>query len=250
MIDIEELSFSYQNNDKVLNNISIRFYNGVCGLCGPNGSGKTTLIKIIAGILKNYSGIIRIFNKDIKDIPDLSKYVSYVPGEVSTPFELSVLDVLLIARIGHLGFFKSYSKKDIDIVCEVASEVGIENILKRKFNTLSNGEKQIVLISQALSQKTSIILMDEPTSHLDIKHRIKIFEIIKNISKNVLVISVLQDLNLAFDYCDKIVFLKNGEKSYELESKNSLDIKRISEIYDVDEKLISKFFQSWTGIGL
>lgn len=241
MIDIENLSFSYQNNNKVLDNISIRFNNGVCGLCGPNGSGKTTLIKIIAGILKNHYGMIKIFNKDIKSISDLSKYISYVPGEVSTPFDLSVLDVLLIARIGYLGFFKSYSKKDIDIVYEVAFDIGIENILKRKFNMLSNGEKQIVLIAQALSQKTPIILMDEPTSHLDIKYRIKIFETIKNISKNILVISVLHDLNLAFDYCNKIVFLKKGKKVCELEDKNSLDIKKISEIYEVDEKTISKF---------
>lgn len=245
-IKIKNLFFNY-GEKKVLEGLKAEFSNAdIIGICGANGCGKTTLLKIISGIIKGYEGEIEIFDKNIKDYKkkELAKFISFVPGEVNTPFDFSATDILLMGRLPCLNFLDSYSKADFNKIFEISDKIGIRKILDRNFNNLSNGERQLVLVAQAIIQGSSVILMDEPTSHLDIKHKIKIFDILKNevFSRKIKVITVLHDLKLAADYCDEIYFMNYGKFDFKLKpSELSTNCDKISKIYSISEDKIKKY---------
>lgn len=245
-VKINNLFFNY-GEKKVLKGLDAEFSNAdIVGICGANGCGKTTFLKIISGIIKGYEGKIDIFDKNIKDYKkkELAELISFVPSEVNTPFEFRVMDILLMGRLPRLKFLDSYSEADFNKIFDIADKIGIRSILNRNFNNLSNGERQLILVAQALIQESLVILMDEPTSHLDINHKIKIFDILKSetFSRKIKVITVLHDLKLAADYCDEIYFMNDGKfdfklKSYELSS----NCDKISKIYSISEDKIKRY---------
>lgn len=247
IVEIKNLKFSYSNGNNVLNGIDINFYRSeICGICGPNGCGKTTLLKIIAGILKKYYGEIRINGSDLSSLKykEISKLVSYVPGDINTPFDFTVYDVILMGRAPYLGFMDSYSSSDRKTAGDVSDMLGIGHLSGRYFSSLSNGEKQIVLIAQSLAQKTPLVLMDEPTSHLDINHRLKIFDTLKKVSESekVSVVVVIHDIKLAADYCNRLVFVKNGVISLDSRADNIINnIERLSEIYNISPASVKRY---------
>ncbi|MEF3281052.1 MAG: ABC transporter ATP-binding protein [Elusimicrobiota bacterium] len=246
MIAVNKLSFSY-NGKRVLYDISFEIEEGrIISLSGPNGSGKTTLLKILSQIIKNYSGEIFIDGKNLKEYKksEISQLISYVPSEVNTPFDFKVNDIILMGRIPYTGFLNSYSKKDYEVIKSISRDIGINHILDRYYNTLSNGEKQLVLLAQSLSQGSKIVVMDEPTSHLDIKHKVRIFEILKNEvkEKGLTVISVLHDLKLAKEFCDDVLFLKDGRLILKTRALQiSENISSIASIYDIGEENCRKY---------
>jgi len=244
VIEVKELYFKY-NSHNVINGINYSLnYSNFIGICGPNGCGKTTFLKIISGIYKNYAGSVKVFGKNIRESTnrEISKIISYVPGSVFTPFDFKVFDIILMGRILYQNFLSGYSQDDFLRVYNIATDLRIESILKRNFNSLSNGEKQVVMIAQALVQETPIILLDEPTSHLDINHKIKIFNILKSKSFKKKIIVVLHDLKIAFDYCDRIIFMKDGNFRFEIKaSELENNYKPISDIYSVNVESIKKY---------
>ncbi|MBP7795443.1 MAG: ABC transporter ATP-binding protein [Elusimicrobiales bacterium] len=247
IVEIRDLKFSYPNGNNVLNGIDMNFYGSeICGICGPNGCGKTTLLKIIAGIFKKYYGDIRINNCELSSLgyKEISRLVSYVPGDINTPFDFTVYDVILMGRAPYLGFMDSYSNSDRKAVVDVSDMLGIGYLSERYFSSLSNGEKQIVLIAQSLVQKTPLILMDEPTSHLDINHRLKIFDTLKKVSEKegVSILVVIHDIKLAADYCNRLVFIKNGVISLDSRADNIINsIEKLSDIYSISPASVKRY---------
>jgi len=180
LLEVENLTFAYDPQD-IFKNISFQVNKGeVFFLLGPNGCGKTTLLDCILGLLKPKGGDIRLNGKDTKGIrcDHIAKQLAYVPQGHEKTFPYTVLDIVLMGRASYIGMFGSPSEQDIDFAEEALKLVGIIHLKNRRYTQLSGGEGQLVMIARALAQKTPLIIMDEPTSHLDFKHEMVILETI------------------------------------------------------------------------
>jgi iron complex transport system ATP-binding protein len=214
-ITVHNVTFSY-NGIKALSGVSFDVRDGeFLGIIGPNGSGKTTLLRCIAGILLPEQGEIYINKRNIKDMKrrEVAKVIAVVPQLTPVDFAFTVREMVLMGRTPHLRRFSSESKEDLDAVDRAMRETGISALADRTFDELSGGERQKVVIAQALAQGSKILLMDEPTQHLDISAQYQILELVKrlNMSGRITVISVLHDLNLASRYSDSLILMKNGK---------------------------------------
>ncbi|BAI80030.1 iron ABC transporter, ATP-binding protein [Deferribacter desulfuricans SSM1] len=207
------------------------------GLIGPNGSGKSTFLKTLIGTLKKYSGEIFIQDKKIESYSrkELSRLIAYVPQKIEN-VEITVIDYLKLGRLPYFDNFQFFeSKKDLDVINYYISFFQIENLIDKYLFQLSGGEQQIVSIASALIQEPTLLLLDEPTAHLDINHQIQIMDILKilNQEKGVSIVIVLHDLNLAAEYCDNLVLLKNGHIAASGSPEDVLNYKTIEKVYDM-----------------
>ncbi|MGI9535093.1 MAG: ABC transporter ATP-binding protein [Thermodesulfobacteriota bacterium] len=212
-IKVENLNFSRNGRD-ILENVSFSISEGdFLGIIGPNGAGKTTLLKLILMLLKPISGEIYIEDKNINDyIPnELYRKIAFVPQENNLDFPMTVIETVLLGRIPHLNRFQLEKDEDYRIARRALKDADIENFSERYANQLSMGEKQLVSIAKALAQETKFIILDEPTSSLDVSHTIKIMEILKGFTKSgKTIISVIHDLNIASRYCNKVLVIDGG----------------------------------------
>lgn len=213
ILKLENIFAGYEKN-VVLKNISFEINKGeFCGIIGPNGSGKTTLLKVISKIIKPFSGKIYIKNYEISKIPlnKFSKIISYLPSTIDIKFSYTVEEIILFGKYPEYGKIKKIEKnKNFEMICEIFE---IKDFLNRKIWELSEGEKQRVFLAQTFIQDTEIILLDEPISHLDIGYQFKIMDMIKKINKEKwkTIISIFHDLNIASEYCEKLILISNGE---------------------------------------
>lgn len=183
------------------------------GLIGPNGSGKTTLLRAIGRVLKPIEGRIFLDGQDIykTDHKAIAQVVATVPQETPITFGFAVREVVMMGRLPHLKRFAREQLHDIKVVEEAMERAGAAQLADRSIAELSGGEKQKVIIAQALAQEPRLLLLDEPTSHLDISHQLEILDLIKSLTRQGLaVISVFHELNLAAQYSDRLVLLKDG----------------------------------------
>jgi iron complex transport system ATP-binding protein len=211
-IEVRGVSFSY-GSLPALRGITLEVGEGeVVGLVGPNGSGKTTLLRCLDGILKPQRGTIFLDGKEVGKIPprELSRKVGYLPQAPSPSFPLTVFDTVLLGRKPHLGW--RVRGRDLRMVSGLLEETGIEKLALRHFNELSGGEKQKVLLARLLAQEPEVLLLDEPTSNLDLKHQLEILGLLrKKVKKRgVTAVMALHDLNLASRFSDRIVLLYRG----------------------------------------
>ena len=246
MIELKDISFSYDGRKKIIHDVSISFDSEIVALCGPNGSGKTTLLKIISQIIRNYTGKVMIYDRNIRELSskELAATISFVSSDVSTPFDFKVIDILLMGRISHINFFSYYSEDDYSAVLKVAKETGIEDLINRNFLELSSGERELVLLSQSFVQNSPVIVMDEPFLHLDLKHKLLLLKIFRDYvyKKNGCGVIVLHDLRIAEKFCDSIVFIKEGKVVEKMKaSLMRQKIELISEIYEVEKDKVKDF---------
>ncbi|MEM1766418.1 MAG: ABC transporter ATP-binding protein [Candidatus Bathyarchaeia archaeon] len=210
---VRGISFSYKSVP-ALENVNFELNpSEILSLLGPNGSGKSTLLKCIDGILRPHCGVVYINGAAASAMKakDLSKVMGYVPQNIgSSVFPFTVFDVVLAGRKPYIGW--NISDKDIEVVAETLKLLGIENMASRHFNELSGGEQQKVIIARALAQQPKILLLDEPTSNLDIKHQLEVLDLIRNLSRSmgISVIMAMHDLILASRFSDKVFMLKSG----------------------------------------
>lgn len=213
ILEIKELYFFYFKGKDVLKNINLDVEEGESiTIFGPNGSGKSTLIKIILTFLKPYKGEIlfkkrNIFNFDNSKI---GKIFSYVPQKVNLNFPMSVFDYLLLGRVPYVnGFIR---KKDTQFVQSWIERMGIDKLKDKNFLFLSEGEKQIVTLIRSFIQESKVILLDEPLTHLDLKYRSKVLNLIKEIKiSGKTIISIFHDIESTKFISDRVVLLKEGE---------------------------------------
>jgi len=210
----ENISHSF-NGKKVLDNVSLQIGEGeFFAIAGPNGSGKTTLLKILNGILAPSSGEVFLFEKSVSKyrLKEKSKILGILPAEIEAFEDFTVKDVVLMGRSPHLKWWKDYTPFDEDIADTILAELKIEHLALRAVGSLSSGEKQKVFIAQALCQFPKVLLLDEPTSHLDIHHQIEIFLLLDALckEKKLTIIVVSHDINLLSRYCQKLLLLKEG----------------------------------------
>jgi len=242
MISLEARGVVFEYDGvRALNGVSFTLKGGeVVGIVGPNGSGKSTLLKICAGILKP-KGEVLLNGKRIVGLPrkELAKRVAYLPQETSQELRFSVYEMVKFGRYPYKRILREETKRDAEVVERVIKLLGIERMRERPFNELSGGEKGRVLIARALAQEPQLLLLDEPTAHLDISHRIQVLNILRNLSKNkgILVLSVFHDLNLAFNFSDRIFLLKEGKIFYN-GPPSQIEAKTLEKVFEI--KLIFK----------
>lgn len=207
------IKFSY-NGIPVLEDVELRVEEGdFLGLIGPNGSGKSTLLRIISHVLKPHQGIVYLNDTALEHLTQkaIARDVAVVPQETQTSFAFSVSDIVLMGRFPHLGRFQSENAEDLRIAREAMEKTQTLHLADRLITELSGGEKQRVVIAQALAQNPRLLLLDEPTTHLDISHQLQILDLLKKLNlEGLTIISVFHDLNLAARYCRRLVLLNSG----------------------------------------
>ncbi len=211
---VKELSSGY-GKKIVIKDIELEVCRGetVC-ILGPNGSGKSTFLKTLVALLKPLKGVVLVDGKNVFSMKprQRAKKISVVLTTRVDPGMLRVEDVILLGRYPHKSFFERYSEEDYRVVDEVLKLVNAQDLRGRFFNELSDGERQKVLIARALAQEPEVLVLDEPTTFLDIKHRVEVLELLRRLArtKGITVIASLHDVSLALRMCDTIVFVKNG----------------------------------------
>jgi iron complex transport system ATP-binding protein len=213
-LEINNVSFSYLNG-MVLKNINLIINGGeMVGLLGPNGSGKTTLLKLTSGILKPKGGDVLIDKNNITGFSrkNIARRIAVVPQQFNVPSTFMVNEVVMFGRAPFVRPFGIESEIDRRLVSDAMETVGIENLQARRFEELSGGEKQKVVLAMALAQQPEILLLDEPTLHLDINHQVHILDLVTRLNKEkrTIIIAALHDLNLACLYFKRLILLDKG----------------------------------------
>jgi iron complex transport system ATP-binding protein len=236
MLRVEGVTASY-HQIKVLEEISFVVEEGeFLGIIGPNGAGKTTLLKVITGVKQPLSGKVILNGKEIKDFSrrEVAKIMAVVPQISFLPPLFTVEEVVLMGRYPHQKRF-SVTSEDTAAVDEAMKKVGITKFRERLVSELSGGERQEVIIARALAQKPKILILDEPTANLDIKHEIRILGLVKKlVEEGVTAIMVIHDLNLAARFCDRLILLDKQKIQAEGKPEDVLTPSLLKEAYEVE----------------
>ncbi|MDI9395946.1 MAG: ABC transporter ATP-binding protein [Euryarchaeota archaeon] len=212
ILSVEELQFLYRNR-KILHDIAFSINEGeVVAILGPNGVGKTTLLKCLNRILRPKSGTVHLEGKNLFDLGsmEVARRIGYVPQRVETG-RLTAFDAVLLGRRPHIKW--DITEKDMQIVVSVFKLLSMEDMLLRYIDEMSGGELQKVAIARSLVQEPKILLLDEPTSSLDLRNQVEILATIRQIvlDHKIAAIMTMHDLNQALRYADRFIFLKGGK---------------------------------------
>ena len=237
IIKVDNLSFSY-GREAVLRDLGFEVNTGsFLSIAGPNGAGKSTLINLLCGQLKSKPGTILIDGADLRSytFKSLARKVSVVRQEFIPAFGFSVIETVLMARIAYYDALGFENQSDRDAAIEALEATETKKFAERRLSEISGGERQRVFIARALAQDTPILLLDEPTSFLDLKHQVGIYDLLKKMQaeKGKTILAVTHDINLAGQYADKILLL-GADCSYHLgEAEDVLSKTRIEQTFGV-----------------
>lgn len=211
IVEVHNLSFAY-NENIVLKNLSFDVEEGeFLAIAGSNGAGKTTLLNLLCGVLRPTAGQIKIDSTKLNSYStkELARRLAVVRQEFVPAFDFTVNEVVSMARTPHLGTLGFESSTDKDIVSEALETTETKHLAARPLGQISGGERQRVFIARALAQSTPVIILDEPTSFLDIKHQVAIYDLLKQsqLEKGKTIIAVTHDINMAMQYCKKTLLL-------------------------------------------
>ncbi|MDX9991326.1 MAG: heme ABC transporter ATP-binding protein [Anaerolineales bacterium] len=215
MLSTKNLAVAY-HGQPVIKNISFGIEKGeILALVGPNGSGKSTLIRALSGILPASRGTVSLFGRPMSGLNPIerARQIAVVPQGVQLPPAFSVIETVLFGRTPYLNFLGQLSARDKRIARDSLARVDALSLAERRVGELSGGEQQRVLLARALAQSTPILLLDEPTSHLDLHHQMTLMQLVRGLVREggLTVLIALHDLNLAARYADRIALLENGE---------------------------------------
>ncbi len=210
----EDLSFSY-NGRAILEGVSLRLKSGeVVGVIGPNGSGKTTLIRLLSRSLQPQRGSVYLDGRDISNLERaaLARLIAVVPQSPVLPDGFTAEELVLLGRTPHLRFLETEGPGDLQVARRAMELTDTLQFAQRRLGQLSGGEKQRVAIARALAQEPHILLLDEPTTYLDLSHQVEILGLVTRLAANgdLAVLAAFHDLNVAAHYCQRLVLLHNG----------------------------------------
>lgn len=237
-MQIKELTFSY-GEKQAIHNITIGVAEGeFVGLIGPNGSGKSTVLKNVYRGLIPDSGTITLDEENLLTMPykKSALKMAVVGQENEVPFDFLVEEIVAMGRSPHKKLFDVDDAHDKEMVYHALEHLGMQDMAKRNYSSLSGGEKQRVIIARAVAQESNFFILDEPTNHLDISYQIQIFDFIKRLK--VTVLSAIHDLNMAALYCDRLYVLKEGKIILEGTPEDVLTAETIYQVYGVQSSVI------------
>lgn len=243
MLATKNLFYSIQGRP-ILKDISCEIHRGdFVGLLGPNGSGKTTLLKILSGVYKGYQGeaLLNLMYIDQMKPRGLAKTVAVVPQEAHFAFPFTALEIVLMGRYPYQKGFSFESEVDLQIARVSMEKTDCWQFAEREIDTLSGGEKQRVLLARALAQKPKILLLDEPASHLDLKHQEDLFRLLTELhqTEQLTLLCVIHDMNRAALHCNRLFFLKGGELVLQGAVAEVMSSENIQNIFDVQLKQVT-----------
>ncbi|MBZ4666294.1 MAG: transporter related protein [Mahella sp.] len=236
-MEARDLSCAYDQT-KVIEHLNLAVgRSSMVGILGPNGSGKTTLLRHISAALKPQSGVILLNGVDVFTMRRrmLARKIAYVPQNTTAEFEFTAMDVVMMGRIPYMKGFQSESRADMNAVKQAMDMTGTWQFRERSITELSGGELQRVMIARALAQQPEILMLDEPTAHLDLQFQMEILDLLRRLADHhgLTVIVVLHDINLAVQFCDKVVFMQSGSIIADGRPQDVITEQLISDVYNV-----------------
>jgi len=237
-LEVMDVSFGY-GPTKVLSHLSFSVHPGeFVGIIGPNGSGKSTLLRLIAGIHRPAPGVIRLDGRRLADLPrrEVARQIAVVPQETTFTFAFTALEVVLMGRSPHLGRFSLEGPEDVEIARQSMEATDSWHLRERRMDAVSGGEKQRIVISRALAQQPAVLLLDEPTSSLDIRHRVDIYRLLQRLHDDagLTIMLVSHDLNLAARACERLILLHEGRIRSDGTPEEVMCAELLSEVYGTD----------------
>jgi iron complex transport system ATP-binding protein len=248
LIEVRNVAFDYGHGN-IFQDLSFKVDRGeIFCLIGPNGCGKTTLLDCILGTLKLKKGTVLVDGKDVSDLGPrrLSRFLSYVPQRHESAFSYSVLEMAMMGRAAFIDMFSSPTDRDREIAEDALRTVGIAHLRERLYTQLSGGELQLVMLARALAQASPVIVMDEPTAHLDFRHELIILETITGLvrDKGISVIIATHFPNHVFYLEDghertEVAMLSEGSFLAKGRPREILNVENIRRLYGIESNLIS-----------
>ena len=235
MLVVEDLHFAY-NGRSILERLSLDAQEGeLVGVVGPNGSGKTTLLRLVSGVLKPSQGRVWIKGVDLATLKTSQRatLVSVVPQNPQLPMNFKVLDLVLMGRNPHLKLLQWEGRRDLEITRNAMELTDTGHLADRTLGSLSGGERQRAVVAMALAQEAPVMLLDEPTSSLDLAHQTGIMDMVRDVQRQRggTVVVAMHDLTLAAQYCNRLAMLADGRSYTEGPPEAVLTIENISKVY-------------------
>jgi iron complex transport system ATP-binding protein len=242
MLTVQQVSKSY-DKQLVLDNITFHVDKGKSlSIIGPNGAGKSTLLKIISGLLKPSKGNVYLQGKEMKTLSQkvLARKMAVLSQNGLPSYPISVADTLMMGRYPHLRWYEREGKRDKEKVEEVMELTGLIPLQNKLLDTLSGGERQRVAIAKAMVQEPEILLLDEPTTFLDIHHQLKILQLVKDwqVKESLTVIMVMHDLNLASQFSDQLLLMNKGRMEILGSREEVINRDILSKVYQTEPEII------------
>lgn len=238
ILDIKDISFSYDGMRKIFDGISFSLDEGdIISILGRNGIGKSTLIKCLINFYPVNSGCIKVMGKDIDSysLPNLAKIIGYVPQGHETVFPFTALEFVLMGRSPHLSFLDSPGEDDIAIAEEAMNKTGVGHLKDRNINETSGGERQMLMLARALAQEAKVLVLDEPTSHLDFGNQLKILGAIDKLSKEGIAIVMSTHFpDHAFMISSKVAIMQDRGFIAQGAAKDVITKENLKKAYGVD----------------
>jgi iron complex transport system ATP-binding protein len=242
-LDIESsgLGLRYGSRE-VLADIDLRIEAGerVC-LVGPNGAGKSSLLRCLTGLVPPSRGMVRLDGVPLQEVERsaIARAISVVPSQVELPFSMRVEEVVRLGRVPHEHPFTGATDADGQAVDAAITRVGIDKLRGRDVQQLSMGERQLVLVAMAVAQGGRLIVLDEPTVHLDLRHQVEVLSLLTRLTADgMTVLAVLHDLPLAAHFFPRLVLLDDGRMVADGPAVEVLTPERIREVYAVDPRFV------------
>lgn len=240
-IKIKNLNVAYDKH-QVINDVSLTIPNGkISILIGANGCGKSTLLKSIVRVIKAQSGEILVHDKNIDSYKpkELAKQVAFLPQSPIAPEGLCVYDLVSYGRFPHQKSLGGLSYKDKEVIEWALKETNMWDIRKIMVNTLSQGQRQRAWIAMTLAQESDIIILDEPTTYLDMGYQLEVLNVLKSLNErsNITIVMVLHEINNATRFADNIIGLKVGDVVFEGHPLDVITSNNLKKIYDIEAKL-------------
>ncbi|MDY6910975.1 MAG: ABC transporter ATP-binding protein [Chloroflexota bacterium] len=235
MLELQNISLGY-GKQTILTDINLSARRGeMLGIIGPNGSGKSTMIKGICRLIPPQKGRVLIDGQDVAHISreELARLAAVVPQTPNLPDTFTAFEIVLMGRTPHLGRFRFEGPSDFEAAWHAMKITRTQSIAERRMDEISGGQKQLLTIARALAQESTLILLDEPTAHLDINYQIATLDFIRELcaKQNLAAVTVLHDLNLASQYCNRLALLSNGRIHIEGTPQEVITEEHIKQVY-------------------
>jgi iron complex transport system ATP-binding protein len=244
-IEAQKIAFSYSQDmaTAIFRGVSFAVHSGdVLCLLGPNGTGKSTLLKCLSNILHIQQGRILLNERNLLEfkLPDIAKRIGYVPQGLMSAFPFRIKDIIVMGRAPHLSMLASPSRADMEIAYSAMEKVGLTHLADRPCNSVSGGEWQLTLIARALVQEPQILLLDEPTSHLDMGNQMKILRVIKHLAENGMTIIMASHFpDHAFLVANRVAILKQGQVGQIGAPDDVITEESLRSTYGIDVRVVS-----------
>ena len=238
MISAKNLKVGY-NERVIIEDLSITVNKGeVVSIIGPNGCGKSTLLKTLSRMIKPISGNVYLEDKNIKEIKNkkISQKICLLSQHNNAPLDLTVEELVYFGRMPHKKWYETKTTEDKEIVDWAIENTGLTKYKNTPIGALSGGERQRAYVAQALCQKPDVLLLDEPTTYLDISYQLELMELVRTINEkfNITIVMVLHELNQASKYSDRLIIMKNGTIVSDGCPNKTVNKEVIKDVYNIE----------------